>query len=207
MTKPIFIALEGIDGSGKSTQAKLLYENCIAQSKSTHLTCEPTYHAIGKNIRQILKGDLQADIRTVAALFVADRIDHIVHPDYGMQKYLGDGEWVISDRYYFSSYAYQGAHCDLDWVIDINKICAKLLAPTCTFYIDIEPALALERIKKRKENIEIYESLENLELVRKTYSRAIEKLKKTEHVKIINGNQSEQAIAAEIWTQVQLLMK
>ena len=152
-------------------------------------------------------GEWQADIRTVAALFVADRIDHIVHPEYGMQKYLSVGEWVISDRYYFSSYAYQGAHCDLDWVIDINKICAELLAPTCTFYIDIEPELALERIKKRKGNREIYESLENLKLVRKTYQLAIDKLKKTEHVKIINGNQSEQAIAAEIWTQLQLLMK
>src|SRR5437870_3245745 len=110
MKKNIFIALEGIDGSGKSTQAKLLSDKMQKEGLKVYLTCEPTGSPIGSLIRNILKGKMEADHRVIAGLFVADRLEHLLHKTNGILKKLANDFTVITDRYYFSSYAYQGTH-------------------------------------------------------------------------------------------------
>src|SRR4051812_8814260 len=105
MSKNLFIALEGIDGSGKSSQVRLLAKKLQAAGHKVHATFEPTDGHIGKLLRSILKGTIKADNRTIAGLFLADRLDHLLHEETGLVKMLEQGYTVITDRYYFSSYA------------------------------------------------------------------------------------------------------
>ena len=125
MKKNKFIAFEGIDGCGKSTQVKLLSEQLSRQGHKVYITCEPTDSAIGKIIRSIFKHEMEADHRTIAGLFVADRLHHLLNKTDGILKKLSEGYTVITDRYYFSSYAYHGAHIDMDWVIEANRLSAE----------------------------------------------------------------------------------
>ncbi|CAG0905332.1 unnamed protein product, partial [Darwinula stevensoni] len=105
----------GIDGSGKSTQAKFL-EEFLSSKNETYLTCEPTFNPIGQMIRDIFSGKINSNNHVITGLFVADRLDHILNEYYGIISKLEKGINVISDRYYFSSFAYQGAHVPFDWV-------------------------------------------------------------------------------------------
>ena len=165
MKKNLFIAIEGIDGSGKSTQAKNIAKRLEAEGHKIYLTFEPTDMRIGKMIRSILGGKEKADEKVIAALFVADRLDHILHETNGILKKLAEGYTVITDRYYFSSYAYHGAHMDIDWVIQSNKMAANILKPTVNLFIDVSPEIAMKRINANRETVEIYETLDNLKAV------------------------------------------
>src|ERR1035438_8702458 len=91
MKKNLFIAFEGIDGSGKSTQLKLLADNLINAGYKVYLTCEPTDSAIGTLIRNIFNHKTEADHRVIAGLFVADRIDHLLNKNNGILKKLEEG--------------------------------------------------------------------------------------------------------------------
>ena len=202
MTKNLFIALEGIDGSGKSTQAKLLAANLEAAGHKVYATYEPTNGAVGSLLRNILKGNMKADERTIAGLFLADRLDHILNPEDGLLKKLGDGYTVISDRYYFSSYAYHGTHMDMDWVIACNKMCADLLRPDINMFIDVPPTISMQRINANRQSTELYETLDNLEKVRAKYMEAFHKLESEENIQVVDGDQTVDAIAANIWADL-----
>src|SRR5690242_17353938 len=117
MKRNYFIALEGIDGSGKTTQAKLLVEKLQNQAHKVYGTREPTDNPIGTLIRSVFKGKLEADHKTIAALYLADRLEHLLNKEDGVLKKMEEGYTVVTDRYYFSSYAYHGTHMSLDWVI------------------------------------------------------------------------------------------
>lgn len=200
--KNVFIVLEGIDGSGKSTQAKLLAQQLEEKGHKVYLTFEPTNNYIGSIIRNILKGKQLADHRTIAALFAADRLDHILNEGYGILQKLKEGFTVISDRYYFSSYAYHGVHIDMDWVIELNKKAAELLRPNITIFIDVSPEVSMERIKMNREHIELFETLENLKQTKEKYITAFNKLSNHENVVTINGDEKLENIAEAIWQKV-----
>jgi dTMP kinase len=202
MKKNLFIALEGIDGSGKSTQLKLLKEKFEQAGQKVYTTCEPTDSPIGKIIRDIFTHKMEADHRTIAALFAADRLDHILNKTNGLLKMLEDGYTVITDRYYFSSYAYQSAHVDLDWVIQANSLSAGLLRPDLNIYIDITPAQSIERIQKGRNTIELYETLENLQNVHDKYFEVMDLLKGEENIFVINGNRLPEEISNDIWSEI-----
>lgn len=201
--KNLFIALEGIDGSGKSTQTKLLTEKLTAQGHKVYSTFEPTDNQIGKMIRTIFSGKVKADNRVVAGLFVADRLDHLLNEEYGVVKKLEAGYTVICDRYCFSSYAYQGAHMDMDWVIQANSMSAQILRPDVNIFIDVSPEISMQRLHTaNRDNIEIYETLDNLKLVRAKYEEAFEKLKSLEKIFRVNGDRTPDLIAQDIWNKV-----
>jgi dTMP kinase len=202
MKKNFFIAFEGIDGSGKSTQVKLLAAHLEKAGIKVHITCEPTDSPMGKLIRDVFNHRMEADHRTIAALFVADRLDHLLNKTNGILKMLEEGYTVITDRYYLSSYAYQSPYMDLDWVIAANSLSAELLRPDLNIYIDIPPEISIERLNKGRSSIELYETLENLQNVRNKYFEIIERLKDQERILIIDGNRSADAIAADIWKNV-----
>src|SRR5665213_3456608 len=134
MKKNFFIAFEGIDGSGKSTQVKLLAERLEKAGLKVHTTFEPTESPMGKLIRDVFNHRMEADHRTIAALFVADRLNHLLNKTNGILKMLDEGYTVITDRYYLSSYAYQSPYMDLDWVIAANSLSADLLRPDLNIY-------------------------------------------------------------------------
>jgi len=202
MRKNLFIAFEGIDGSGKSTQVKLLVNKLKEEGHKVYCTSEPTDRPIGAMIRDIFQHKMEANHRTIAGLFIADRLDHLLNKSTGILKKLDAGYTVIIDRYYFSSYAYQGVHMSLDWVIEANKQSADLLRPDLNIFIDIEPDIAIQRIKKGREIVELYETLENLTNVRNKFFEAFENQKEVEKIFITDGNKSPDIIAEDIWKKV-----
>ncbi len=203
MKKNLFIAIEGIDGSGKSTQAKNIAKRLEAEGHKVYLTFEPTDMRIGKMIRSILGGKEKADEKVIAALFVADRLDHLLHETNGIIKKLEEGYTVITDRYYFSSYAYHGAHVDMDWVIASNSMAAQTLKPDVNIFVDVSPEIAMKRINANRESIEIYETLDNLKAVQAQYLRAFEKLKHEEHIVTVNGDETPEKVTESLWEVLQ----
>ena len=206
MKKNLFLAFEGIDGSGKSTQSKLLEEKLKVEGIKVYHTYEPTGSPIGQLIKKIFRHEMEADHRTIAGLYVADRIDHLTNTKDGILKKLEEGFTVITDRYYFSSYAYQGTHMSQDWVIMANSISADVLRPDVNIFIDIAPEVSIERVNKNRDKIELYESVENLIEVRNKYFEAFEKLKNQEKVFIVDGNRSVEEIFTDVWNKVRTLL-
>lgn len=202
MKKNLFIAFEGIDGSGKSTQVKLLTDNLKNAGHKVYSTFEPTDSPIGSVIRSIFNHRIEADHRVIAGLFVADRLDHLLNNTNGILKKLEDGYTVITDRYYFSSYAYHGTHMDLDWVIEANSLSADLLRPDINIYIDISAEISMKRLTNGRSSMELYETMDNLRNVRDKYLEAMEQLKLKENIFMTDGNRSPELIAADIWNEI-----
>src|SRR6476469_6672117 len=207
MKKNFFIAFEGLDGSGKSTQVNLLAERLKGNGLKIYTTAEPTASRIGHIIKDIFKHKMEADHRTIAALYAADRLDHLLNKTNGILKKMEEGFSVVTDRYYFSSYAYQGTHMSLDWVIQANSLSAELLRPDLTVFIDVPPDVCMQRLSEGRDMIQLYESLENLHNVRSKYLEAFDKLKNEENIFITDGNRSVDAIANDVWTKVYSLLK
>ncbi len=205
MQKQLFIAFEGIDGSGKSTQVKLLTEKLIAAGHKVYSTFEPTDSPIGSLIRNIFKGRMSADHKTIAALNVADRLDHLHNEINGLLRKKEEGFTIITDRYYFSSYAYHGVHVDIDWVIAANALSAAIMKPDINIFIDVAPEVSMNRLNSTRGTIELYETLENLQQVRNKFLEAFDKLKGAENVVFVNGNQTVLAIAEDVWNAIKKL--
>lgn len=207
MKERLFIAFEGIDGSGKSTQSKMLAENLREDKHKPYITFEPTDSPIGSVIRNIMKGRINADHKTIAGLFVADRLDHLQNEVNGIVKKLEEGYTVITDRYYFSSYAYHGTHMDMEWVIQANAMSTGILRPDINIFIDVPPETCMQRISENRSIMDLYETLDNLTAVRDKYFEAFQRLKNEEHVVIINGNRPAEAIAADVLKEVEAVMQ
>jgi len=206
MKENVFIALEGIDGSGKTSQAKRLAETLACLGHKVYATFEPTNEYIGSILRNILRGNMKADERVIAGLFVADRLDHLLNDEYGVVKKLQEGYTVITDRYYFSSYAYNGTHMDINWVIEANKMAASILRPDVNIFIDVPPEVCMERISIARQGTELYETQENLHNVRSKYLEAFDKLKYEESICIINGNREFEDVAADVFAEAEKLI-
>ena len=206
MKKNFFIAFEGLDGSGKSTQVKVLAEKLKGRGLKIYTTAEPTTSRIGQIIKDIFKHKMEADHRTIAALYAADRLDHLTNKTDGILKKIEEGYTVITDRYYFSSYAYHGTHMDINWVINANSLSADLLRPDLNIYIDISPEESMKRLNKGRAAIELYESIENLKKVKEKYFEAFELVRGMEKISVIDGNRSEKEISNDIWKEVSKLV-
>lgn len=197
-----FIVFEGIDGSGKSTQISLLQEKIQKQGNPCFVTREPSDGPVGSLIRQFLSGRMQADERTLAALFAADRLDHLTNHTDGVIAKLEQGIAVISDRYYLSNYAYNGVRASLEWVMQLNTVSADLLKPDCHIFVDVSPEKALERIGKGRFHTELYETKERLTEVRDKFFDIFEQVESSENVFIVDGDRSMEEISQEIWNGV-----
>src|SRR5207237_55601 len=157
--------------------------------------------------RDIFKHKMEADHRTIAALYAADRLDHLTNKTDGIVKKMEEGYTVVTDRYYFSSYAYHGVHLDIDWVIQANSLSADLVRPDLNVFSDISPEEAMKRLNKGRSSIELYESTENLKNVREKYFEAFKLLEGKEKILIVNGDRSAGEIAQDIWQKVSNLVK
>lgn len=197
-----FIAFEGIDGSGKSTQIKMIAKRIQDLNLKVYTTFEPTAGPIGSLIRQMLSGKIKTDQRTLASLFAADRTDHLVNEVDGIRKKVDEGELVICDRYYFSSYAYHAQYMDMEWVIHANSLNAEILSPDLTIFIDVEPETCFERIKNNRSDFEMYEKIDVMKNVRLNYLKAFERFKDFEKIAVIDGNTSMDRVGDAIFHQV-----
>ncbi len=181
----MLIALEGIDGAGKGTQARLLVEWLRGRGYRVHLTGEPTSGEIGRLLRRMLvSGELLS--RTEALLFAADRSEHLRE----IEGRLAAGEVVVTDRYVYSSLAYQSASgLELEWVRQINSFAPEA---ELVLYLDLPPQVALERLGDRRRDR--YERVEFLERVRRAYLE----LAKGENFELIDASRGVEEVHAEV---------
>ncbi|HEY5533667.1 MAG TPA: dTMP kinase [Ignavibacteria bacterium] len=194
----MFITFEGIDFSGKTTQAKLLYEYLKEKKKKVIFVREPGGTYISEKIREILldKENHNMHFLTEFLLFSASRqqlVNEVIKPHL-KREYI-----VICDRYYDSSTAYQGygGNLDLKHVNNVNRIATDGLIPDITFLIDIDYNETLKR-KKNKKNID-----DRIEQKKKSYYRKVingyrEIAKKEKRFKVLNGKETVQKLQAEI---------
>lgn len=202
MEKGKFIALEGIDGSGKSSQIGRLVKRLEGLGIPCRETREPTGGPVGSLIRQIFTGRVTADNRVIAALYAADRIDHLVNEVDGLCAAIDSGITVVSDRYYFSSYAYHSVDVDMDWVIDSNRLSAELLRPDATIFLDVPVRRALERIGQNRSHTELFEKEDRLTATREKYLEAFERLRDRETVAVIDAGGDVETVAERVWAAV-----
>lgn len=161
-----FIVLEGIDGAGTSTQIKRLVQT---NPDKYIATAEPTSGPTGKFLRQMLAGDFKVDERTNAYLFAADRCEHIFGKD-GVKELCESGKTVVSDRYFFSSLAYQSVSCGLELPQLLNS---PFPLPEYLFFFDINPEISLGRVNARNGHKEIYENIEAQKKIAALYEKVI----------------------------------
>ncbi|MCM1307965.1 MAG: dTMP kinase [Butyrivibrio sp.] len=200
--KGAFIAFEGIDGSGKSTQSSLLIQRLKSMEIPCYATMEPTDSPIGSLIRQIMTGRIRTDNKVIAALFAADRLDHLLNEVDGIAAKIDEGTTVVTDRYYFSSYAYNSVHMPMEWVIKANEQSSAILRPSVTVFIDVEPDTALERIARNRFRRELFEKKSMLVRVRENYMKAFELLEKEEKVVILDGSLPQDKLSELVWNEV-----
>mgnify|MGYP002633439816 CR=1 FL=1 len=157
----LFIAIEGLDGSGGTTQVQLL-----VQALSAHATREPSDLPVGRLIRQALASRELGD-GVLPYLFAADRKDHL---EREIEPALAAGQHVVTDRYYHSSLAYQSLAAPLDFVLGLNQ---GFRAPDLTVFLDLSPEQCLERIAARSAHRDRFETLEQLRAISQSYGAAL----------------------------------
>lgn len=187
----VFICIEGIDASGKTTHAHRLVENLWSKGFDAVYTTEPTSGYIGKYIRaHILQGRKRVSNVIEALLFAVDRIEHV---EDMIKPALQEGKIVVSDRYLYSSLAYQGAAgLDLKWVEEINKFA---ILPDLAVYIDIPAEIVFQRLRRKKS---VMENFQTQSKVREVYL----KLVKDGKLILINGNRPTNKVEEDILTTV-----
>lgn len=191
-----FIVLEGLDGSGTSTQLDLLGNKLNEEEVSHYCTYEPTNNNIGAYIRKILKGDEVVCSETIAFLFAADRTEHLFEEKNGIISNINKNKLVICDRYIFSSLAYQSIDNDFNWVFNLNK---NFPLPEHLIFLDTPVDICQDRIKNR-DNTEIFENKLFQEKVYKGYIKSIDSFKNTQmKVHNIIGTLSPEKIFNSIW--------
>ena len=190
-----FIVLEGIDGAGTSTQLKALGEYFAEKNIPHELSCEPTESPIGVLIRQVLKGDLKIQSDSLAYLFSADRNEHIYGSEQGVLAKLKQNKLVISDRYFYSSLAYQSIKSDFDFIYSLNQY---FPIPEHLFFLDISPEVGEERLSSRDDR-EIFELPEIQKKLRNHYLRSFEKVKNYGgKIHLLDGTAPKEEITANI---------
>lgn len=199
MKKGKFIVLEGLDGCGKSTQIQRLADTLKARGEKVYITAEPTDFETGNYLRRILAESQDKNMYLQAALFLADRLEHITHPEFGIRRYLNDGYTVICDRYYYSSFAYQGTASDMDWVMEMNLRCKEMLTPDLCIFLDVNPGTCKERIDRVREKPELYEkSVALMQEIRQNFLCVLEKLKDSQCIAVIDANMGLDEVEKEI---------
>ncbi len=207
MSKGKFIVIEGLDGCGKSTQIRLIKEKLEALGLSVHVTAEPTDFETGVYLRRILSDSLEKDMYLQTALFLADRLEHITHPEFGIKRHLDDGDIVVCDRYYFSSFAYQGTASDINWVMETNLGCERILKPDLCIFLDVNPDTCKKRIDEVREKPELYEKdTEKMRQIRSNFLSVLDKLKDTHNISIIDANTDIDTIFANILKAVENIL-
>lgn len=160
-----FHVLEGLDGAGTTTQLRMLGQKLQASGIDVHTTFEPTSNEIGLLIKRVLKGEVRTTPLSLAYLYAGDRQDHLFNPEYGIREQLDRGKTVISDRYFYSSLAYQTIDSPFDTVRNLNDF----PFPQTVIYLDTPVEECLKRIDHRGDKKEIFEKQAILEKVRANY--------------------------------------
>ncbi len=189
------IAIEGLDGAGKGTQVELLRRRL---GRPVWVTYEPSDGPIGLQIRLALEHRVTVSAATLAALYAADRVDHL-YREGGILDHLRRGVDVISDRYYLSSFAYQGMSLDWDWLWQMHVYCIR---PEVTFFVDVPVEICLERIARgRSGRFDLFENRRSLTRARASHLAAIDRLRAAgDRVEVIDGDAPPEQVHETIYS-------
>lgn len=197
-----FIVFEGLDGSGKSTQIRCLEQRLREMGRRVDVTAEPTVSALGGLVRDALSGFTPRSGGEIAALFMADRVQHNVNPVWGIQKMLASGFDVICDRYYYSSMAYQGTVTDPDWVERINLECPEIRRPDLCVFLDVDYERCRRRMEEGRAFLEIYENEASMIATRRRYYAVFEELKERDRIAVIDAGRPVEEVAEDVFRAV-----
>jgi dTMP kinase len=202
-TNGLFIALEGGEGAGKSTQAALLVEWLKEHGQQVLLTREPGATDLGKTLRQIVLDPATGEIshRAEALLYAADKAEHV---DSVIKPALQAGAVVITDRYVDSALAYQGSGRDLDSsdVERVNRWATDDLRPNLTILLDLPPKSGLSRFEER-DRIEA-QSADFHQRVRTAFLELA--AAEPQHYLVVDATSDRQQIAAQIQARLAPLL-
>ncbi|MDA3939632.1 MAG: dTMP kinase [Spirochaetia bacterium] len=191
-----FIVFEGLDGAGTTTQANLLEASYKNNKLPCINSCEPTKGFIGKAIREVLSGDIKVASGTIAKLFVSDRHEHLYNPSEGIIKRCKTGYFVISDRYLFSSLAYQSLDFGFDNVLELNK---SFPLPEHLFFLDVPPDICHNRLSSR-DKLEIYENINLQKNILFNYKKSLDVYSNTDmQIHLIDGTNDIEEIGKIVW--------
>jgi dTMP kinase len=206
-----FIVLEGIDGSGTTTQTAEIKKRFDSLGLPSHVTAEPSTGPVGSIIRQILTGRLVVrqhhgvstpSWTTMSLLFAADRQDHV---ESEIWPNMRDGVNVICDRYVYSSIAYQSVSSkseqSINWIHEINRFIKK---PDLVLYLRIDPEEAQSRCRMRGQGIEIFDDPEFQHKLAKAYDKLARDLDDV-NLATIDGDRPIEDVAEECWSHVERL--
>ncbi|MFV9676384.1 MAG: dTMP kinase [Methanosarcinales archaeon] len=185
-----FIAFEGLDGAGSTTQAGKLTVYLKERLKKVHLTKEPTNNLIGGLIRGQLTKEWRTGPECLQLLFTADRAHHL---EKEVIPLLKQEITVITDRYFFSSVAFGSLGIeDRDWLRKIND---RFILPDLTFLLHVSPQVCLHRIKENRFHLELFEEEEHIAKIWRTYNELAQEF---ENVYVINGEKPAEEVFADI---------
>ncbi len=195
--RPAFIVFDGMDGTGKTTQMKRLAARLAAEGIPTVLSAEPTDSEDGKRLRRALSGKEPASNSRLAALFLLDRIGH----NEQIAAWLAEGKTVLSDRYYYSSMAYQGAGDAFDWVSDMNLNCPDIRTPDGCIILDMNPEDSMARIRagRTTDELEIYETVAQQEKIRERFARAMRRVEGRDRILTVNAAGTPDEVAERVF--------
>lgn len=185
-----FIVIEGLDGAGTTTQMKAVAEAFDEAGVHCHATFEPTSSPLGSLVRSVLRKEVVTTPLALAMLFSADREDHLHHPIHGIVGKLTQGTVVISDRYLFSSLAYQSVECGFERVSALNDF----PIPRFIIYLDTPVEDCLSRIESRNNERELFEKQEFLAKVRDNYELIFSDLPESVRFLRIDGRKPKEEI-------------
>jgi len=165
--KGFFIVLEGLDGAGKTTIALMLRDELSRAGIPVLYTYEPTDSEVVKAVKSTYN-----DLRDAYIDALAFALDRLIHLKMKVKPFLEKGGVVISDRYYYSSVAYQSASgAPFEWVMEVNRFALK---PDVAIYLDVDPAAGLSRKTATSSRFPEFEHRDFLERVRRAYLRMVE---------------------------------
>jgi len=199
-----FVVLEGLDGSGTTTQLQLA-ESKLAELDIPHFcTGEPTQGPVGRTIRGILRKQYTAQPDTVALLFAADRTEHLYQEIEGIVPRIRRGELVVCDRYLFSSLAYQSLDCDLKFVFSLNR---SFPLPRHVIFLDTPVEMSQQRLFIRSEDaLELYDGSDIQQDILSGYERAFSLFAHTEmQLHRLDGRGDPDLVFEKFWSILQSL--
>ncbi len=149
----------------------------------------------------MLSGEVPSTPWALSALFLADRIIHNTDKDTGIEKMLADGKTVISDRYYYSTFAYQGHETDLSYVMDMHFSCPEIRRPDLVLFLTMPAEKCIERIKANRPDqaIEIYENTESLTRISRQFDTVFEKLGDKEKIVYIDADGTIEEVSERLF--------
>jgi dTMP kinase len=198
------VVLEGIDGSGTTTQVARLADRLRTARVQVRATHEPSDGPVGTLVRQVLTGRIivpggrAPGWATMALLFAADRMDHV---ESEIEPFVSAGGVIVSDRYDASSLAYQSVSSGtesrdaVEWIRSLNRYVRR---PDLTIVLDLQPEEAAERRLRRGEAAQLYEQNE-VQRALSVFYRDLAKHMPQDRIVVIDGSGSIDEVHARVW--------